>query len=285
MIGVTLKVASILFFGFYDIDYNSIETLTYNNVDRYYIYIAKILLLAPLVEELIFDLPFLTRNKYLRFSTIALLGFVTLFLLDFDVMDILFLLSFTAFFMKNKISKKKIFFSMSIISNALLFASFHLSLNDFRADTLISFISFSSRFGGHLIAIWLVVNFNFLLAVVSHFLWNLITVLLFLKPLNTDIYKPQSNISTISSQDLIVKYQETSIVSKHKIKYKDTTWSCTSCKFSELLEPYTKEDIEQVHPLIYDIKISIYDRENTLKEKSDDLINLLKKENIIKLDK
>jgi hypothetical protein len=64
---------------------------------------------------------------------------------------------------------------MRIIVNALLFSLLHLNLWTFDEIFIASLLS---RFGGHLIALWLVLNYSLIYGVIYHMIWNASLILI-----------------------------------------------------------------------------------------------------------
>ena len=284
VIGVILEITSILYFTFYKINLNTIETLTFSSISEYWGFLVKLIFIAPVIEELIFDSAYL-KNKIFKILSLLIICLLTVFVIDFDFLDLFFLVLYIISYLIYFKYKKQFYLTLSLLFNAFLFATWHLDISNLNQEGLTWFISFLSRFGGHLLALWLVINFNILLAILYHFIWNL-SVALILVISNKDYYMPQGELRKIHNKNFHIEYQETSLISKYKLEYNDSIWKCQSCKFTDFFKHYGYKNIQQRKPLIYNITINIKNYKNQSRTESiDDLKRLLKGKEIITVKK
>ncbi|QSS98232.1 hypothetical protein [Psychroflexus sp. ALD_RP9] len=258
IIGVTLSVTSI-FLMFYNINSNdnNLETETYSSINQFWFYILYGISLGPILEELVFDSIFL---RHRIFKILGLFGLIILvfFVLNVRLINVITLIIFLCLILLNKLyHQSKVYFVLALYANAFLFSAIHFKQIEY--DNLF-FLSFLSRFGGHLIALWLVLNYNLFAAITYHIVKNTLLTLFAYDFYNLDFYSNQSDFKSINTKQFYIEYAETSLISKHKIRYSDTLWNCNSCKFTDFyqhLDDRKLSKIKQSNKLIYDINITI----------------------------
>lgn len=130
-----------------------------------------IVIFAPIIEELSFR-GFYSSKRVFYLISIFLLP--VLFLLTNGQFWFVLVLFYLSLFLHSKFNKPWIWrFSIGI--NVILFALMHYEINDFTNFKSITF-PFQIAFG--FLSIWIVINFNLFKAIVAHFTWNTVLMLI-----------------------------------------------------------------------------------------------------------
>jgi len=169
--GIAFKVISlifIIFFLFYS-EQDLVEDESLDaNISEKYLDVAFLLFLSvlpPIYEELAFDGAFL-KSKILKVIGYAGIVAITVHfnsnVYNFPLLIIFLILSY-------QYEKYGKYQDLRLLVNAILFSLLHL--NFWETDGM-TFVSFLSRTGGHLIALWLVMNYNLLYGILYHMAWN-----------------------------------------------------------------------------------------------------------------
>ena len=102
-----------------------------------------------------------------------------------------------------------------------------------------------------------------------------------------NFHENQSDFEYIETSRFHIEYAETSLISKHSIKYRDTLWQCKSCEFKDFYNYLSFDDeanIQQKDKRKYDINIKIKNNQDkTRSEILEDLHNVLKSNELIKV--
>ncbi|OBX21335.1 MULTISPECIES: CPBP family intramembrane glutamic endopeptidase [Bizionia] len=164
MAGFSLALA-IVFLCFSDS-----AVLSGQQVDKPFFQIAFLaVILAPIIEELMFR-GYFGSQKYLKWVSIILLPiFVILISTNFAVLVILVSLYLLLLF--NFKFKKLFLENLIIVFSASLFSILHFQTEDF--NQLFSLYPIMFLFALGLLVIWITINFGLVKAIIFHFLWNL----------------------------------------------------------------------------------------------------------------
>jgi len=121
-----------------------------------------------------------------------------------------------------------------IITNALLFSVMHINVHDLN---ILTPISLASRFGGHLLALWLVINYKLIYAIFLHIFWNsflVLTALYFDNPLNN---VKEIELLHYENKYIKVGYNEAPNFQPEIIDFEnDSIWMLQSSKVKSLLK-------------------------------------------------
>ncbi|MFD1285964.1 type II CAAX prenyl endopeptidase Rce1 family protein [Mesonia ostreae] len=240
--GLVLKLVPffsliIFFFIFSDTveKYINLETNDFSflgSKEKFIISLFWSALIAPIYEEVIFDGAFLKNKIFKWISYLGLLGFTLYF--NRSVYSLLLLILFYVIAYFNKKSGDDRYKTYIILTNAMLFSAVHINFFDFNTLTP---ISLASRFGGHLLALWLVVNYKLIYAIFLHIFWNTSLILIGLFADN-----PLSEVKEIESiyyqnNYIHIKYNESPNFQSENVNFtKESNWSLQSTKVETLLK-------------------------------------------------
>lgn len=129
------------------------------------------IIFAPVVEELSFRGFYTSKRVFFLISLFLLPVFVLFTNPQYWLILILFYLALFLYF-RFKITW---IWKLTIILNVILFALMHYEINDFTNFKSITF-PFQLAFG--FLSIWIVINFNLFKAIVAHFTWNTVLMLI-----------------------------------------------------------------------------------------------------------
>lgn len=130
-----------------------------------------IIIFAPVVEELSFRGFYTSKRVFFLISLFLLPVFVLFTNPQYWFILILFYLALF-FYFRFKIAW---IWKLTIILNVILFALMHYEINDF---TNFKSITFPFQFAFGFLSIWIVINFNLFKAIVAHFTWNTVLMLI-----------------------------------------------------------------------------------------------------------
>ncbi len=142
-----------------------------NSVNNLKMLMISAILIAPIIEELVFR-GYFTNNKNLKFLSIIGLPLFIFFTKSFYLIIIIPYIGILLF---DYFSFKKINTKILFISNALIFAIIHYKVEHF--NEIITIIPILAQFGTGLLLIWVVINFNIKTSILIHSLHNLIILL------------------------------------------------------------------------------------------------------------
>jgi hypothetical protein len=146
---------------------------------KFELYAFAAIIIAPILEELVFRGIF-SKTKLLRiFSLITLPSFV--FYIADGFLTYATIFAYFVFSMLYILKNKPKVFPIMFLLNSVLFSLAHYKITDF--SSLFSSVPFFIQFSLGLILIWIIINFGLLRAILFHFLWNLIAFGLMLFPL------------------------------------------------------------------------------------------------------
>ncbi|WP_053992743.1 CPBP family intramembrane metalloprotease [Mangrovimonas sp. TPBH4] len=267
-IGIGLKILSLLgivvvmLFTDLGADSSDYETETYSSVFYFVLRILSMVLIAPILEELLFDGAFL-RSKYFKILSYIALP-IAIYVIRLHVPAVLLYLLFcgVSYYDHKTASKKDSLLHIRIVVNALLFSVLHLDFNNLGELWMFSLLS---RFAGHLIALWLVLNYKLIYAMGYHFLWN--GTIAFILFFNVSFEKdPDVPSDVINNESFCVEYSETAFISKHEVNIRGDKWSCTSCTFETLMEFHGWSDArlfqQKQEGYVYDIEVNFMENFN-----------------------
>lgn len=169
--------------------------------------------IAPVYEEMVFDGAFL-KNKALQvIGYVGLIAFTLYFNISIYSVGLLVLFLVLSYLYCRKTKSEKIQ-NLRIIVNALLFSVIHL---DFPNDVdWLFFVSLLSRFGGHLLSLWLVLNYKLIYGILYHVIWN--TVLAIGILFATDFNPQPGKLRIIENDVLKIEYQEAADFNEKRIR-------------------------------------------------------------------
>lgn len=218
------------------------------------------ILVGPIYEELIMDGAFL-KNKFLKIlSYVGLIGVVLYF--NFSIYSgMLLLLFYILSYIYHKKGNGENIQNLRILTNAVLFSVIHLNLyGDLDYTTLISFLS---RCGGHLIALWLVLNYKLIHAIIFHAIWN---GLLAIGVLFTTDFSPQpGELHVIENDSLKIEYQEAADFNEKLTILGDPYhWKFETVSFEDIYFWFPDKEVlenkyEPTHDVRYNIDIILKD--------------------------
>lgn len=208
------------------------DSFFFGSKEKFIVSVFWTALIAPIYEEIIFDGAFLKNKIYKWISYIGLFGFTLYF--NRSVYSLALLLLFYIFTYLNNARENNSYTIHMIITNALLFSVIHVNFYDLNVFTP---ISLASRFGGHLLALWLVVNYKLIYAIFLHIFWNtflMIIALYFDNPLNS---VEETELLYYENEYINVEYNEAPNFQDEKYDFKnDSTWYLQSAKVESLLK-------------------------------------------------
>lgn len=255
---------------------NSSGTGANNNL---FLFILGSIILAPLVEEIVFRGYFTNNRIFKIISIISLPLYVALsknYYVLFFVIPYTIMLVFD-FYKKNKINKHVI-----ILTNIIIFAIYHYELIDFaQLGTIFPILS---QIGGGFFLLWLIINYNIKTSIFFHFLKNISLIL----PLIFIIQFPDMNIKTLETEQFKITWQKVpsfkvnsnlTFLNRHELEAKNFT------PLSLINNKITKDNYIEIIPFQkYNISIKIIDNNKTIND--EELIKiLLESELILKFDK
>lgn len=215
---------------------------------------------GPIYEELIMDGAFL-KNKFLKcLSYVGLIGFVLYF--NFSIYSGIMLVLFYIFsYIYHKKKDGNTIQNLRIVTNAVLFSVLHLNLyGDWDYTTLISFLS---RCGGHLISLWLVLNYKLIHAIILHAIWNGLLAIGTL--FATDFSGQPGELQVIENNNIKIEYQEAADFNgKATILADPYHWKFKTASFEDVYFWFPDKEVlenkyEPVHEVRYNIDIILKD--------------------------
>lgn len=244
-IGIGLKIFTLLgiaalwFFTDWRTNTSDYETETYDSISQFVLRLVLMVLVAPIMEELLFDGGFL-RSKYLKlFSYIGLSLFICVIGIQWPSTILYLLFCVLSYYDYKTASEKDRLLLMRVVVNALLFSVVHLDFNNLGDMWLISLMS---RFAGHLIALWLVINYKLIYAMGYHFVWN--GALAFVLFSGVSFEKDPNILNEVIDTELFcIEYSETAFISPFEVRFSESNrWYCTACTFETLFEFHSWHD-------------------------------------------
>ncbi len=205
LIGAVISYCTflIIYFGFFSIEdiFNNPNRL--DGTTNFKLFILSALLLAPILEEIVFR-GYFTNNKILKLFTIIGLP---IFVLSVDKYYLIFTIPYIIvlillLFYKDKINKHILF-----ISSALVFSVVHYKPEDF--GNIITILPILTQFALGLLLIWVVVNFNLRTSILVHFTYNFIVLL----PLFFVLQFPDIEQKSIEFNEYKISWQKTPVFS------------------------------------------------------------------------
>lgn len=239
---------------------------------------------APIYEEIIFDGAFLKNKIFKIVSYVGLLFFTLKFNLSpYSLFFLCFFYLFSYLNYKSSGSIRK-YKTLMIIFNSLLFSMIHLNIHHLSA---VSPISLFSRFGGHLLALWLVLNYKLIYAIFFHILWNSsLAVILFFSADKTNV---ENKTETLENEIVKMEYKKANNFTSMSMSFSDDYyWVLSSSKISDLMSiKFINKDSILNN---YDINSQRYDFKITIKDTSavenriliqNHILNLMAKDSLV----
>lgn len=138
------------------------------------IFVLSALFFAPFIEEIIFR-GFFTKNKLLKFiSVVGIPVFAFSINKFYLIISIIYVVIIALILIKKRPSNIK----MIYFGNALIFSLVHYKIDDF--SNFITILPITAHFSIGLFLIWIVVNFNIKISIISHFVLNFVMILPYL---------------------------------------------------------------------------------------------------------
>lgn len=202
------------------------------------IFVLSALFFAPIVEEIIFR-GYFTKNKILKFISIVGLPAFTLSINKYYlILSIPYAVILILIFLK----KRNINIRIAFFANALLFSLIHYKLHDF--TNFITIIPIVAHFSIGLFLIWIVVNFNLKVSIISHFILNFIIIL----PLSISLQFPDNKNYSKEIDGYKISWKKTAVFNKHTTISRPNNYEVNAKKVTpiELYKVYASVDNNRI---------------------------------------
>ncbi len=203
----------------------------FGDFDNILLIIVFTLLLAPVLEELIFRSIFIIKKNYIFCFYI---GVVAMILVTQNYY--LFLILITTFFIYRK--RKTFNTNPLYFLNSLLFALIHYKLSDF--TNIFSFIPVFFQFSIALILIWITINYSLIWSMVLHFFINASIII----PLVFLIQFPEMKQNSIITNEIKFEWKKTPVLGKTKIIYTSDKVEAKRITISQLIKIFNPKEID-----------------------------------------
>ena len=164
-------ISYIIILLFFEEEINDLSRL--NSINNYYLFVFIALIIAPIFEELFFR-GYFTNNLLLKIFSFFGIIFYIYTTDNFYLYVLLFFMGILHFI--KKINRIYIYFI-----NSIIFSLVHYKLYDF--DSIFTILPMFFQFSLGLILIWVVLNFNLIKSILTHFFFNFLIVIIFSIPL------------------------------------------------------------------------------------------------------
>lgn len=186
-------------------------------------------LIAPVIEELIFRGIYTKKNIFLWFYIIGVTSYILLLKAYIGIP--VFLIHLWILISQKKEENKYV--SLGYFLNAFLFSVMHINLSE--DIGVITLLQTSIRLGIGLILIWLVLNFNLLVSIIVHSLHNFIVFLIQFIAVSSMSDMDITKTVDINSHRLEWKTNNDIFLKEKRLLFSNDTLKGYNCTFQELL--------------------------------------------------
>ncbi len=216
-----------------DVPFNNDKFNGFNN----FLTIAfSTLIIAPILEELIFRGIFVNEKRYKLFFYIGSVGFC-LFTSNY------YLIIIPLFLFVNKFKNKNNNYFLATV----LFALVHYSLHDFK--NIISIIPAFFQFSLGLILLWIAINYGLKKSILAHFLINLSVIF----PLFLVLQFPNTDKNSIKNDIIVFEWQKTPTIGNTNFVFTPKEITANRLSISDFINIYgdSKENYPINDTLMY----------------------------------
>lgn len=215
----------ILFLGFFSEDEINEMPNRYNSNSGFLAFVFSALILAPLFEEIAFR-GYFTKNKILKIASILAIPFFILLMKNYFILIIA--IPYLVLLIINIINEKFINKHLLFIYSAVLFGAMHYKLEHF--ESVITILPILAQFSLGLLLVWVVVNFNIVKTIITHFIYNFLLLI----PLFITLQFPNSEVENLEYKNHEITWKKTPAISGMKRFTTPNPYEVSSTNFTAL---------------------------------------------------